>query len=113
MSDKSLIPKGGYCYTFDELQSEENNWRRKIKLCPYYEVKKVNGVEFPWCNYLNLGGTPGDGKWDGWEEGKDPIGILENHFGGKKEMEEKLPLFLLFDQCKECGENDEEDYEEA
>jgi len=27
----------------------------------------------------------------------------------QKKMEDKLPLFLLFDSCKECGENVEDE----
>jgi hypothetical protein len=59
--DTSIIPKGDYCYTWKEVPSESNNYRGKVNQCPYYDVKNVNGVEFPWCNYLELGGTPGDG----------------------------------------------------
>jgi alanine racemase len=45
------------------------------------------------------------------------IGIL-SHIGNahqegfnsiQQKMEEKLPLFLLFDSCKECGENVEDE----
>jgi hypothetical protein len=54
--DTSIIPKGDYCYTWKEVPSESNNYRGKVNYCPYYDVKNVNGVEFPWCNYLELVG---------------------------------------------------------
>ncbi len=105
--DTSIIPKGDYCYTWKEVPSESNNYRGKVNYCPYYDVKNVNGVEFPWCNYLELGGTPGDGKWKGWEDHIKADEVLTEHFGSKEQMEDKLPLFLLFDSCKECGVNTE------
>ena len=105
----SIIPKGDYCYTWKEVPSESNNYRGKVNQCPYYDVKNVNGVEFPWCNYLELGGTPGDEKWKGWDDHTNADEVLKEHFGSKEQMEDKLPLFLLFDSCKECGVNVEEE----
>ncbi len=107
VKDTSIIPNGDYCYTWIEVPSESNNYHGKTKQCPYYDVKNVNGVEFPWCNYLELGGTPGDGKWKGWEDHNKADEVLTEHFGSKEQMEDKLPLFLLFDSCKECGVNTE------
>jgi hypothetical protein len=106
IKDSSKIPPGDYCYTWSELPSVENNYRGKINKCPYYEVKKVDGVIFPWCNFLGLGGYPGDGQWTGWENFEEAEVKLNEHFEGK--ADEKLPLSLLFDSCKECGENTEE-----
>jgi hypothetical protein len=103
IKDKSKIPPGGYCYTWVELPSVENNFRGKVNQCPYYEVKEVGGVEFPWCNFLDLGGYPGAGKWRGWKNFEDAEVKLSKYFNGR--IEEKLPLSLLFDSCKECGEN--------
>lgn len=105
--DTSVIPKGIYCYTWKEYPNEQNNWSGKVNYCPYYDVKDINGVEIPWCNYLELGGTPGSGKWKGWDDYGTAEKVLIEHFGGKEQMDEKLPLFSLFDQCKECGINDE------
>jgi len=93
MKDTSVIPKGDYCYTWKEVPSESNNYRGTVNRCPYYDVKNVNGVEFPWCNYLELGGDD----------------ILNKHFGSAEETEKHLPLFFLFDGCKECGENVEDE----
>jgi hypothetical protein len=56
-----------------------------------------------------LGGTPGDGKWNGWEDHNKADEVLTEHFGSKEQMEDKLSLFLLFDSCKECGVNVEDD----
>jgi hypothetical protein len=109
MKDTSVIPKGDYCYTWKEVPSESNNYRGTVNLCSYYDVKNVNGVEFPWCNYLELGGTPGDGNWAGWEDSDKADDILNKHFGSTEETEKHLPLFLLFDGCKECGENVEDE----
>ena len=109
--DTSIIPKGDYCYTWKEVPSESNNYRGTVNHCPYYEVKNVDGVEFPWCNYLELGGIPSSDKWLGWgdDDYDDPWKVLTEHFGGKEQMEEKLSLSLLFDSCKECGVNNEEE----
>ena len=48
----------------------------------------------------------------GWEDDNKAEEILTEHFGSKEKMEEKLPLFLLFDSCKECGENEENEEDE-
>ena len=106
--DTSIIPKGDYCYTWKEVPSESNNYRGKVSQCPYYDVKNVDGVEFPWCNYLELGGIPSADKWLGWGDGETAEKVLIEHFGSKETMEEKLSLFLLFDSCKECGVNNED-----
>ena len=86
MKDKSIIPRGPYCY-------DENGD------CPYWSLDKDrprqrNG----YCAYL------GKGDWDLNEERVwiDPKG---NEISGK---EIGLPLSLLWDQCKECGINEEE-----
>lgn len=106
--DISVIPKGDYCYTWTETPSHKNNFRGKVKHCPYYEVKNIEGVELPWCSYLELGGTPGNGDWTGWEDYEKAEKILIKHFGSESEMNDKLSLFLLFDSCKECGINNYE-----
>ena len=109
MKDTSVIPHGDYCYTWIEVPSVSNNFVGKTKTCPYADVKDINGVHVPWCNYLELGGYPGNGKWAGWEDDIKSDEVLTEHFGSKEKMEEKLPLFLLFDSCKECGENVEDE----
>jgi len=112
MKDTSVIPHGDYCYTWIEFPSVSNNFVGKTKTCPYADVKDINGVHVPWCNYLDLGGTPGDGKWPGWEDYDKAIDTLNKHFGSEEETDKQLSLFLLFDGCKECGVNkyDDENY---
>lgn len=102
--DKSKIPKGDYCYTWVEEPSEKNRFRGKVNLCPYWKAREINGVEVPWCDYLNLGGIPACGDWKGWKS-DDTEKKLIDFFGSEEKMEKELPLSLLFEQCKECGEN--------
>jgi len=97
-----LIPEGDYCYQWEETPSPENGFRGKIKTCPHYTTKTFNGVSVPWCLFLNCGGL-NNGNDD------EDIKALVEHFGSEEKMHEELPLFLLWDQVKECGENIGED----
>lgn len=94
--DTSVIPSGQYCYTYDK--------NKIYKPCPYYRViedrpKQYNG----WCDYLEKGDL---------ELEKEMV------FKDMKTDEEKtgdelpFPVSLLFDQCKECGINDNIDENE-
>lgn len=74
--DKSVIPRGDYCYSITEEPSESNNWKLKTKTCPYWSLREGeeegnNG----YCSFLE------SGDW-------------EAPSGG-----------LLWDQVKECGIN--------
>jgi len=109
VKDTSIIPKGDYCYTWIEVPSESNNYRGKTKQCPYYDCMNINGVEFPWCNYLEQGGIPNSDNWKGWDNYDSAEKVLIKHFGSEETMDEKLSLFLLFDSCKECGVNLEDE----
>lgn len=102
--DKSVIPLSDYCYTWLEYPSESNNYRGKTKTCPYWGTKHIDGVEVAWCSFLNEGGIPMTGDWDGWES-DDAYDKLVKHYGGEENLEKHLPLSLLFDMCKECGIN--------
>ena len=105
LKDTSVIPKGDYCYSWIETPSEQNNWRGKVKLCPYYKPKTIDNIDLPWCDFLDLGGIPASGKWRGWDnDGVDKV--LSEHFGSEEKRDAKLCLDLLFDQCKECGINE-------
>lgn len=108
MKDTSVIPKGDYCYKFDGRKGidEETGLRMGVKLCPYYSSRIFNGVEVDWCDFLNCGDIGND-----LEEG-DYQKLIE-YFGSEEKLHEYLPLFLLWDQVKECGENyyDQEDKE--
>lgn len=104
--DTSIIPNGLYCYAWDELPTDRNNFRGTINKCPYFESKNVNGVEFPWCNYLEKGGIPIDDTWLSWEDEAAAEKTLIEHFGSEEKMNENLSFFLLSDLCKECGINE-------
>ena len=97
----------GYCK--NSIEKLRKSFRGKTKNCPYYKLKEINGVKVPWCDYLGLGGTEGDGNWTEEDWGK-----LIEHYKTEEELDKELPLSLLFDGCKECGENEceceDEDY---
>jgi len=71
---KSLIPRSDFCYKWLETPSPENNYRGKVKTCPFYD-KMINlpSRSNGYCHYLKAGD------------------FTEN------------PTHLLFDMCKECG----------
>ncbi len=97
---KQLIPKGGYCYDgIEVIGSDSSTPVIKIRLCPYWKRKKINGVEVNWCEFLDQGGMP--------NEEIDFQKLIE-HYGSEDGVYDNLPLSLLFDQIKCCGENEEE-----
>jgi hypothetical protein len=100
-----IIPQGDYCYEWIEKPNSKNNFKGSIKTCPHYTTKTFNGVEVPWCLFLNCGGISNHND-------DSDIQALVDHFGSEERMNEILPLSLLWDQVKECGENlpKEEDY---
>ena len=100
VKDKTLIPPGPYCYTYlpDNEQPKDLPYPTKLELCPYYRRREINGTFVPWCDYLNLGGIDNNWSKDDWEK-------VRAHFRNEGELDKKLPLFLLWDSCKECGEN--------
>jgi len=53
--------------------------------------------------FSGIGGFDLAAQWMGWENFEEAEAKLNKHFDGK--ADEKLPLSLLFDSCKECGEN--------
>lgn len=106
MKDKSLIPKGQYCYTWLEFPSKENGFKGKTKPCPFYGNKDINGVKVPWCSYLEEGGTD-----NGWED--EEWQKVKARYKTEEDMDNALPLSLLWDACKECGENFEDDEYES
>lgn len=105
--DISLIPEGMYCYKFDLLEPDRcSNEPGAIPTvsCPYSSYKKINGVNIPWCDFLEAGGLPNGGKEGDFEK-------LVEYYGSEDAVFDNLTLDLLFDDCKECGEND--DYEKV
>lgn len=90
--DVSVIPKGIYCY--------DGNYR-----CPYWQGNR-DGTVF--CQYLEEGGIDNDCT------DKQYDSLIET-FGSEEEVDKVFPLDLLWDHCKECGENDdftEKDWDE-
>lgn len=89
--DKSIIPPGIYCYTY--IEGEE------VK-CPYHRIIKGRPYQYNgWCDYLGEGDLEINRKSQ-WKDNEGNVGSAE---------EIGLPMSLLWDGCKECGEK-EEDY---
>jgi hypothetical protein len=92
--DSSLIPKGCYCYDANGV-------------CPYWSLREDRPEQYNgWCDYL----------------GKGDIEIAQemevrNAKTGEvcKACDLPFPMSLLWDQCKECGIqcDDEDDDEEV
>jgi len=97
------IPIGHYCYTidYDNYDSAHPDITPIIE-CPYKGIIEINGVSLPHCSYLNKAGMRNNIEDDDFEK-------LVHHFGSIDEVFNNLPLDLLWDGCKECGENYEED----
>jgi len=73
IKDKSKIPNGPYCYTPKRFPCKENNWIYEIDICPYWSINKTKPSQNNgYCQYME------EGDWE--------------HDG----------LGLLWDQCKEC-----------
>lgn len=94
--DTSIIPKGPYCYGKLIRADNKPPFRRTYKSCPYNGTKKIAGVWVCWCKYLDQGGTHNETTDEEWQK-------LIAHFGTEEKAFDALPLFLLFDSCKECG----------
>lgn len=103
--DKSLIPIGMYCYKFDHLYDgpKLDSGAIPVVPCPFDTYKELNGVSVPYCSYLEKLGWKNSWKEEEWEK-------LIEHFGDEDKVFEALKLDLLWDACKECGENYEEDF---
>jgi hypothetical protein len=94
--DTSIIPKGNYCYVLTEEKGKHGI--PNAKYCPYMSMKEYGGIPVTYCKYMEWGdvGSIDDGEYK----------KLLEYFGGDEEkLHEELPLFILFDSCKECGEN--------
>lgn len=109
MKPKDIIPSGPYCYTWLEYPSKENNFRGKVKHCPYYKHEDTCGVTTYYCEYLNIRDM---GNCTTEEYHK----ILKDKFNNDKNKMWKYftcdPGLLLFDDVKECSINlsDEVEY---
>lgn len=100
--DTSVIPEGPYCYLPDiekNKNKDKNDTAYYIKPCPYYSSIEDEGVKLPYCKFLEQGGTENGMSNEDFKK-------LEKKYGPDK-IWDKYPLGLLWDQVKECGENDE------
>jgi len=105
--DKSLIPVGHYCYLSDALYEGPTLKDGSIPIvyCPYgyYKEYKNTEVEMPYCSYIEEYGISNNMTDDEFEK-------LEKHFGSADAIYDAFPgCDLLWDGCKECGENYDED----
>lgn len=98
----SLIPPGPYCYRWVEAPSPDNNFTGVTEPCPFYGEAVLNGVNVPWCHFLKQGGLDNRDYGDEWAK-------LVQHFGSEDALRKGLPLNLLWDGVKECGEGLDEE----
>ena len=97
MKNKESIPKGEYCYCgMEVIDSNTSTPVIKVKCCPYWKFKTINGVEVNWCEFLDKGGLPNK---------EIDFQKLVDVYGSEDNVYDELSLSLLFDQVKECGEN--------
>lgn len=82
---KGLVPHGNYCYSWEEVPSVKNNFRGKVKKCPFWDsfYPKMPDQSYGFCHLMKIGDFTKDGT------------------------------VLLWDQVKCCGINllDESEYE--
>jgi hypothetical protein len=94
--DTTIIPKGHYCYHGSRSPSDPN-----YKPCPYWEMKVDEKDEpYGYCHFLELGDLDFTRK----------VAILKK--GQPTTYEEISGAGLLWDQVKECNENNSYDIEE-
>lgn len=110
--DKSLIPKGDYCYTSLEFDNKSN----KIKvqgICPYWrnrkdvDNKEVHSQNYGYCLFL--------GKGDLEINSEDKLKLVHpvTHPDYNKEMtadEIGIGFSVLWDMVKMCSENIHDSY---
>ena len=91
-----VLPNSEHHKDFLDLENEV------IDLYAHQFQKKINDVNVTWCEFLNKGDVPNGTSEADFEK-------LKFVYGPKNEdVWKALPLDLLWDQVKECGEN--EDY---
>ena len=107
--DESLIPEGSYCYNVikQEWDEERQTPVIKTKVCPYWDYDETkHEQECGYCHFI--------GKGD-WETNASTEKTITNMKTGEKfsPSEMLITIGLLWDQCKECGINDNfDEYEE-
>ena len=97
---ENLIPPGPYCYVIDIRKQDARIPGDGVPIvcCPHKKTREFNGTSIPWCVYLEQGGLRNDHTEEEFEK-------LVHHFGTDDAVFDFLPLDLLWDGCKECGEN--------
>lgn len=95
--DKTVIPKGHYCYSGGEWTPELGIYR--VKPCPYWKRTDHGTVK---CEYLGIESlTPEAGEHDDTARQ-----LAYDHFGGEDAAWEAVDaISLIWDQVKDCGEN--------
>ena len=93
--DESLIPQGLYCYSIVDGERVQ---------CPYYGKDKENDLyqENGYCGFLEKGDwqlNEESGMLKGWRSDGKPVPPVSAH---------EIKASLLWDECKECGINEEE-----
>ncbi len=89
--DTNVIPKGTYCYTYDE--------NGKFQICPYWDTIKDAPEQYNgYCHYLEKGDLDLEQEMDFIDEKTKEI---------NKGCDLPFPVSLLWDQVKECGINDD------
>jgi hypothetical protein len=97
--NEKLIPKGIYC---DD--------------CPYCGKMSlfddIGKIEFPYCFYLKTGSVPNSG-WNNneFERLTKLLDLSLDIESDETDLYDVLDADLLWDGCKECGININEDYE--
>lgn len=87
--NKSLIPKGYYCYT--------RNKSGKVIKCPYWRSIKERPEQYDgWCDFLEKGDIEIN-KETPWTDARTKEKQTAEELG--------LPMSLLWDMCKECQIN--------
>lgn len=57
MKNIDKIPEGFYCYSWIETPSTKNNFRGKVKMCPYYEhipLDEETGESTAYCHFMEI-----------------------------------------------------------
>lgn len=98
---EKVIPKGYYCYE-GLCRMPDDPMKLKIKgECPYYDRDNEKPEQYNgYCWFLMKGDWElnGEKKWENSKTGKVQTGD-----------EMGIPTSLIWDQCKECGINLDED----
>ena len=103
--NESIIPKGHYCYTQDG--------NKEVTTCPYFSslsiYDELGEISIPWCILLGQGSMA---NWWNDEEFERLLKYFDITEDEAWDNDGILGLSLLWDQCKECGINyDDEEFD--